>query len=281
MRRIAVSGGVNLHVRTWEDGTATPFLLVHGLASNARLWDGTAAALHAAGHPVAAIDLRGHGLSDKPDDGYDFATVTGDILDVVDGLGWSRPVVVGQSWGGNVVIDLAARHPGATTGVACVDGGTIDLRARFERWEECAVALAPPQIAGTPVAAIEAMLRQLHPEWPETGIQGALACFEVHHDGTVAPWLTRDRHLRILRALWEHDPGALYPSITDPVLLCPAADGDHDWTARKRDEIERAEKALAHCRVHWFSPSHHDIHAERPGDLAAVLHAACTDGFFA
>jgi len=47
----------------------TPFVLVHGLASNARLWDGVARRLAGAGHSSAAVDLRGHGRSDKPDTG--------------------------------------------------------------------------------------------------------------------------------------------------------------------------------------------------------------------
>ena len=52
------------------EGDATPFLLVHGLASTARTWELVMPLLADAGHPVAAIDQRGHGLSDKPDDDY-------------------------------------------------------------------------------------------------------------------------------------------------------------------------------------------------------------------
>ncbi|HEY5472951.1 MAG TPA: alpha/beta fold hydrolase, partial [Candidatus Limnocylindrales bacterium] len=46
-----------------EDGSrsSAPFLLVHGLASNARLWDGVARRLTEAGHRSVAVDLRGHG----------------------------------------------------------------------------------------------------------------------------------------------------------------------------------------------------------------------------
>jgi alpha-beta hydrolase superfamily lysophospholipase len=54
--------GARLAVRRWRADGA-PILLVHGLASNARTWDGVAEALVAAGHDVAAVDLRGHGAS--------------------------------------------------------------------------------------------------------------------------------------------------------------------------------------------------------------------------
>ena len=70
--------GFQMSVREWRPNKAIaerrPFLLVHGLSSNARTWDGVAAELSAAGHPVVAIDQRGHGRSEKPpiSAGYDF-----------------------------------------------------------------------------------------------------------------------------------------------------------------------------------------------------------------
>src|SRR2546428_4466095 len=71
-RRVVVAPGVALHVEQRRgDRAAAPFVLVHGLASNARLWDGVAEHLHASGHTVIAIDQRGHGRSDAPETGYD------------------------------------------------------------------------------------------------------------------------------------------------------------------------------------------------------------------
>lgn len=278
--RIPVTGGVELHLNLWPgtDPRAAPFLLVHGLASNARMWDGVAAYLAAQGHAVAAVDQRGHGLSDKPDTGYDFATVAADLAAVIDALGFDRPVVAGQSWGGNVVLELAARHGEQVRGIACVDGGWIDL-SRFANWEECERAMAPPRTAGMPLAQLVSGMRGRHPDWPETGIQGALACFEVRSDDTVAPWLTYERHLLILRALWEHRPKEVYPLVESPVLLLPCGDGTA-WTERKRAEVAVAEGALAKVRTHWFD-AHHDVHAQYPDKVAAVLTGCLEDGFFA
>jgi pimeloyl-ACP methyl ester carboxylesterase len=257
-----------------------PFLLVHGLASNARLWDGVADTLAGLGYAVAAVDLRGHGLSDKPDDGYDYPTVCDDLAAVTDALAWDRPIVVGQSWGGNVVLEHAARHSDAVRAVACVDGGVLDLKARFATWDECAAALAPPRLEGTRLDDIDRTLRQLHPDWPESGIQGALACFELRRDGTVAPWLTRARHLRILRTMWDRRPGGVYSSVKVPVLLVPAADDLGEWTARKEAEVAAAEAALPVVRTRWFRPAHHDVHAQHPVEVATLLHECVADGFF-
>ena len=92
-------------------------MLVHGLASNARTWDGVAAELARQGRASIAVDLRGHGYSDKPDDGYSVPDVADDVLDLIARLGLERPVVAGQSWGGNVVIEAAARGGDAMSAV--------------------------------------------------------------------------------------------------------------------------------------------------------------------
>jgi pimeloyl-ACP methyl ester carboxylesterase len=279
--RIPVAPGVELAVDCWEaaapaaDGSGGPgrspsFLLVHGLASNARMWDGVAEALADEGLEALTEDLRGHGRSSKPQGGYDVPAVADDLQALIVGIGLDRPIVVGQSWGGNVVLELAACHPGSTRGIALVDGGWLDLQAGFPDWESCQTALAPPRLAGMPAADIERYIRSAHPDWPETGIRGALANFEVRPDGTVAPWLTFDRHILVLRGLWEHRPAERYPSITVPVLLCPADDGDEMAGGRKRQGVEAAAAAIPEARVEWFRGDH-DIHAQHPLELAAAL----------
>ncbi|MEM1333899.1 MAG: alpha/beta fold hydrolase, partial [Actinomycetota bacterium] len=143
-RLIPLSSGVELHVLEWlptNEPSDTPFLLTHGLASNARLWDGVAWRLAERGHRVIAVDQRGHGRSSKPDGPYDVTTCADDLALLIDSVGFELPpLVAGQSWGGNVVLELGFRHPDSVRLVACVDGGFIDLQERFESWEACATA---------------------------------------------------------------------------------------------------------------------------------------------
>ncbi|HEX9259406.1 MAG TPA: alpha/beta hydrolase [Acidimicrobiales bacterium] len=270
--RVALPSGVELALRRWP-GDGRAFVLVHGLASNARLWDGVAEALSRAGRPVVAVDQRGHGLSDKPEIGYDMATVADDLALLVAALGLAGPVLAGQSWGGNVVLEAAFRHPGMVSAVALVDGGWLHLGDHFSAWEECAEALKPPALEGLPLSRLEAAIRIGHPDWPESGIQATLANFEVRADGTIRPWLTLEHHLAILRSLWEHEPRTRYPAIGVPVLLCPA-DPDHEAAARRFDQqalVDEAAAALPAARVRWFRPSDHDIHAQHPEALADAL----------
>jgi pimeloyl-ACP methyl ester carboxylesterase len=272
--RIRVDRAVTLAVRVSRSGSGVPVLAVHGLSSNARLWDGVAGRLAELGHPVAAVDQRGHGRSDKPDTGYDWATVTADLAAVIDGLGWRRPLAAGQSWGGNVVLELAIRYPDAVRAIACVDGGIIELARRFPNWEAAREALTPPKLTGRPVEGFEATIRRMHPDWPESGILATMANVEVGADGTIAPWLSLDHHLAILRQLWEHHPSERYPLVSVPILLVPAGDGT-------QAEVADAQATLLSARTRPFPGADHDIHAQHPVELADVLHAACQDDFWA
>jgi pimeloyl-ACP methyl ester carboxylesterase len=278
--RIAVAPGVELAADRWPAcgspdvrASAVPFLLVHGLASNARMWDGVAGWLTDAGHEVVTVDLRGHGRSSKPDDGYAVAQVADDLAALVSGMRLDRPVVAGQSWGGNVVLELAARHPASVRGIALVDGGWIDLQSTFPAWPACREALKPPPLVGRPLAEIEGYLRQAHADWPETGIQGALANFEVRPDGTIAPWLTLDRHLLVLRGLWEHRPARRYPDVAAPALLIPADTAESARMTGKRAAVEAAGGAIRRSEIRWLVGDH-DLHAQQPAIVGALLHDA-------
>jgi pimeloyl-ACP methyl ester carboxylesterase len=280
-----IPSGVELHTMRWTppepiEPSGRSWMLTHGLASNARLWDGVARRLAARGHLVITVDQRGHGQSSKPDDGYDVANCADDLALLITELGLDHPAVAGQSWGGNVVLELGHRHPTAVASVACVDGGFIDLSSVFPKWEDCAKALAPPRLAGTPLATMQGWLDNSSSDWPAEGRAGTMANFEVRTDGTIAPWLTFERHLTVLRGLWEHEPSRVYPDVRASTLLIPADTGDVSWTSSKRDAVDDAVAALPTGRAHWFSPAHHDVHAQQPVAVASLLHDALTDPDF-
>ncbi len=281
------AGGPTLHVREWCTDPPIdrdpPFLLVHGLASNARTWDGVARRLAAAGHHVIAVDQRGHGLSDKPDGGYDFSTVTEDLDLLLNRLEIRQPIMVGQSWGGNVALAFGARYAGRTCGLSFIDGGFIDMQMRPDSsWEEIAVQLRPPSLAGTPLEDMRGRLRHFHPDWSDEAVDSTLANFEVLPDGAIRPWLSLDRHMLILRALWEQRPAELFPRIQEPVLIAAASDARNPVRMEvKRQQVAAASEHLATSVVEWFDETDHDIHVQRPERLAALLLRELADGIWA
>ena len=257
-----------------------PFVLVHGLASNLRLWDGVSEELHRRGHTVVSVDQRGHGRSDAPESTYDMDTVVGDLRALIAALALSAPVVAGQSWGGNVVLELGWRHPDAVRGIVCVDGGIIELADWFPTWEACLTALTPPRLDHLTAAELEARIRESSPELPERAIAAALACFRVREDGRVEPRLARHRHLEIVRSLWEHRPSTRYATLRTPTLLVIADTGDRARTEAKRRAEAQARAAAPRLRSQWFSPAHHDVHAQHPDRVARLFAETADEGFF-
>ena len=281
VRRIVVAPGVELHIEVRiGEKSVVPFVLVHGLASNARLWDGVAEHLHAAGHTVVVIDQRGHGLSDAPDMGYDLDTAVADLLTLIGTLELDRPVLAGQSWGGNVVLELGWRRPDALRGVACVDGGVIELSQAFPSWEDCLAALTPPALDHLTLAELETRIRKSVPHFSDRAVAAYLHCFRTRPDGTIEARLTRSRHLSILRSLWEHRPSTRWATLKTPTLLLLADSGDESRTSRKRSAEAVARAAGGAIRSVWFSPGHHDLHLESPERVAGLLMQALRDKFF-
>jgi len=284
---ITIKDGLTLHCLVWGTNKArraTAFLLVHGLASNARVWSGVAARLVELGHFVVAVDQRCHGRSAKLDSCFDVTCFAKDLELLIGTLDLNDVVVVGQSWGANVVIELAYSAPNSVRGVVAIDGGTIQLRRHYRDWDDCATQLAPPDLSGTLFSQFESAFRLAHPNWPEEGIIGTMENMELLHDGTIRPWLRRDHHMKILRGLWEHNPEPTFSKTEAPVLFLPAAtppgEQSSGWASDKHAEVERAVALLRRARVSWFHDADHDLHAQYPLRVAQELHSEVTEGIF-
>ena len=81
-------------------------------------------------HAVTALDLRGCGRSDQPEDGYTIPDFADDLAQFCAVVGIDRPVVIGHSLGGIIGVELAARHPSLPRALVLVDPGPIDHSRR-------------------------------------------------------------------------------------------------------------------------------------------------------
>ena len=277
--------GINLHYRDWG-GSGQPVVLLHGLASTCHIWDLVAPIL-AEEFAVVAVDQRGHGESDKPDYGYDFATVSQDLLGVIEALNLEKPVIVGHSWGADVALEFAVAHPDRPRGICFVDGGMIEPSARpGMTLEQARVDMAPPVFTGMTLEQFRQRFRErprpfpLPPEFEAI----LLANFAVLDDGTIRAQLSRENHLRIIDALWEHHPPQLYPQVSCPVLILPARMQDDDSVAartlRRESSVAVAEKTLPHCKTVWLEDSIHDVPVQRPQLVAGLIREHIVSGFF-
>ena len=100
-------GGVRLHAVV--GGGGRPLLLVHGWPQTWYAWRMIMPAL-ARDFRVVAVDQRGIGLSDKPAEGYDTATLANDLAGLMDALGHQRFALYGTDVGMPIAYALAADH---------------------------------------------------------------------------------------------------------------------------------------------------------------------------
>jgi pimeloyl-ACP methyl ester carboxylesterase len=97
-----------------------PIVLVHCFTCAIDWWDGVIPRL-AREHRVVAVDLLGHGGSEKPTSGYEIENQADLVAGVMGRLGVGRATVVGHSLGGTVVTALAERSPQLVDRVVIVD----------------------------------------------------------------------------------------------------------------------------------------------------------------
>ena len=102
------TGDVQLHAVIGGEGP--PLLLIHGWPGSWYYWRLVMPAL-AREYEVIAVDQRGIGLSDKPEEGYDAGTLANDLVGLMDALGHEQFAVVGVDTGLLIAYALAADYP--------------------------------------------------------------------------------------------------------------------------------------------------------------------------
>ena len=279
--------GLSFRYRDWG-GHGRQLLLLHGLASNANFWNLAAPYLQEE-FRVVALDQRGHGASAKPESGYNSPTFANDIATFIGVLELARPIIVGHSWGANVGMQVAADYPDLVSGLVCIDGGFFDPSSSpGATWAEVEKALEPPDFAALRLTWDD-LVRTARSWGPgtywgsrlEEFLQGN---FEIQQDGTVLPQLRRERHMLVVRAIWDQRVSSIFSRVTCPVLLLPtrqkglsysSTDGKHN----REVQIERAVSLLPQARVVWMEDSIHDVPVQRPAEIAAIIRDAILDGF--
>src|SRR5262245_50585963 len=83
-------------------------------------------------HRVIAVDLRGHGQSDKPKQEYTMAAFADDLIWLCDQLKVKKPIVIGHSMGGVIGVELAARFPEIPGAVVTLDSPIVPPQELIE-----------------------------------------------------------------------------------------------------------------------------------------------------
>ena len=105
--------GIKIRVVERGEPTSPPVLLVHGWGCSAFVFRRNMPALADAGFRAIAVDLKGHGLSDKPvaADEYTIDSLVEHLLEILDALGLERPALAGHSLGATLIYHFATKYP--------------------------------------------------------------------------------------------------------------------------------------------------------------------------
>jgi len=263
-----------LSVRDHEGGEPA-ILGLHGLASNARWWDLVAARL-APAHRVIAVDLPGHGRSDRPDTGYDFETVCRDLDGLLAALHPDPVVVVGHSWGATVALTFAVNHPDMALGVVCIDGGAGDLKAYFgPTWEMAQETMRPPALHGVTPATLRAWMDSSPlSEGSDPDTAAAILGGNFEDDGsgagTLRPRLSVEHHMEIAHHLFDSNGFELMAKVRCPMLFIPAGHPDHEDTPKVRAVAHAREVTGGRAEFTWIDGVH-DLPVQRPVEVAGAI----------
>lgn len=133
-----------MHIHREVTGAGPAVLLTHGFAASSHMFTSTVPAL-ATDHTAIVWDMPGHGRSEAPDDAsqYSVRRFLDAMLDLLDGTGADRAVVLGHSLGGYLSLELALAHPDRVRGLVLVDTGPgYRNDAARDGWNEMAADYA-------------------------------------------------------------------------------------------------------------------------------------------
>jgi pimeloyl-ACP methyl ester carboxylesterase len=141
--KVTGGGGAQLHVVESGNPRGRAILYLHGLSQCWLQWGRQLNSDLAQDYRLVAMDMRGHGLSDKPAQGYDDSKLWADDVNaVINSLGLDKPVLCGWSYGPLLILDYI-RHFGEDR-----IGGLHFVGAATKLGSDDAIAVLTPEFLG-------------------------------------------------------------------------------------------------------------------------------------
>ena len=211
--------GLRIHVQEWgDDRTRHALVMLHGYAETAAVWEEVALDLSRE-FRVIAVDQRGHGLSDRPEDhDYSRTSQVADIEGVVEQLGLRTVTLIGHGMGGANAVAYAADHPDVVTALIVIEAAPEVLRS-----------------------GIETMRRVLATGSTFTTLDDVVDVFKQHY-----PYATMEQLDRRAKATVTVNEDGAYTWAFDPIFLDPTARPPETDPGQRRpvslwDAVERIQ----------------------------------------
>jgi pimeloyl-ACP methyl ester carboxylesterase len=130
--------GANINVFELNARGSNPLIMIHGLFTSLAVYALTIAPPLAAQHRIVLYDLRGHGLSERRDEGYAPELLAQDLIDLMDDMDIPRAGIVGYSYGGSAALYTALHHPERVERLALLDAMLLQDDNAGDRVDEAA-----------------------------------------------------------------------------------------------------------------------------------------------
>ena len=242
--RFATLDGARIHYKSIGTGRSA-VVFVHCWACDMNVWQAQIPLLEGRVRLIA-VDLPGHGRSDKPATGYTMEHFARAVNAVLEAAGVERAYLVGHSMGVAVARDFVRRYPGKTSGLVVVDGWLVAPGV-----DSAAVARQVKLFEGPGAAAVfEQMISPMFPA-PEQ----AAAKRQVLQTARATPQHVVQASFRGMLdpAIWRDQP------ISVPLLVVMAM--GPNWPA---DYRSRVLKLNPDAEYEELDGVHHFLMLERP-----------------
>ena len=254
VKRIVRCNGAELAVDIEGDGE--PVLLVHGLGSHRGDWHPQVAALRSR-HRIVAYDLRGHGESSVPADGYDVPQHAADAAALITALALGPVHVVGLSLGGMIGFQLAVDRPDLVRSLTIINSGPDVIGRTMKERFQLRLRLILARLLG-PRGLGKLLAPRLFPKPEHAQLRRDFAEHMATND--------RDAYLRTTRAVIGWSVAHRLGEIGCPVLVV-AGDRDYTPVARKEAYVTKLRRGT----LVVMRDSGHAAPLERPDELNAEL----------
>jgi pimeloyl-ACP methyl ester carboxylesterase len=265
-RTITLRSGMNLRVVEAGDPSAAPVLAVHGWGASAYHFRKNIPAIVETGSRVIAIDLPGHGGSDKPDDPerYTLSSLAGSIIEAMDALSLRRCAAVGQSMGAALLLRAAVADPERISRLATISGiGVVAPRVvpTFGRLIPAATAAVMPLLARRAVIRVVMRLAYGGPERPTS--RDVDEVWSISEDPRYARALL---HL-VRRFEWTPLEEKELSALRMPLLVIS---GERDWIAPPA-RVRRRLGAMSDARLVIIRGGGHAVNEGNPAPVNRAL----------
>ena len=239
--KIAGGGGVQLHLAETGNPSGRPILFIHGISQCWLAWSRQMNSDLGNDFLLVAMDLRGHGLSDKPREGYsDSRLWADDVHSTIQALKLDHPILCGWSYGSLVILDYIRYYGEDGIGGISFIGGITKLGSN-----DAMSVLAPEFLSLVPgffsmeieesVRSLASLLRLCFAQEPSAEELYLMLGYNV----SVPPYV---RQALLSRSLDNDD---LLPRIRKPVLIVHGAKD----AVVKPAAVEQHKSRLPHAQI--------------------------------